>query len=296
MSRSLTEDLETRYKRPFSRGLTRRGRVWSSARTRGTHNHRCVEQRSPLATTTTTFPSTTPALQNVRLFVGEPPTEPTEPAGPAAAKCVWAAIWLWRYRRSVRFIVTTRFTRPFKLSILDPQHSALEARSVNRNHHNSSSHRLIRCLEISVGERTQARRARVSVRVFLQSVVSSVLIRSGLVVVGAFGSTNTSNAGGGLFGQPKPTTGFGAFGGGGTFGSTAAAPAPAFGGGGAFGSSTPAAGTSTGTGLFGSQPSTSTSAFGGGGGGLFGANKPATGFGTTPSKWLVSYFRLRFRY
>ncbi|KAL1944102.1 hypothetical protein VTO73DRAFT_3287 [Trametes versicolor] len=99
---------------------------------------------------------------------------------------------------------------------------------------------------------------------------------------GAFGSTNTSNAGGGLFGQPKPTTGFGAFGGGGTtaFGSTTATPTPAFGGGGAFGSSTPATGSSTGTNLFGSQPSTSTSAFGGGGG-LFGANKPATGFGTT---------------
>ncbi|KAI0638585.1 nucleoporin autopeptidase-domain-containing protein [Trametes polyzona] len=101
---------------------------------------------------------------------------------------------------------------------------------------------------------------------------------------GAFGSTNTSNTGGGLFGQPKPATGFGAFGGGGTtaFGSTTPA-APAFGsGGGAFGSTTGTTGTTTGTGgLFGSQPSTSTGAFGGGG--LFGANKPATGFGATPT-------------
>ncbi|KAI0658563.1 nucleoporin autopeptidase-domain-containing protein [Cubamyces menziesii] len=101
---------------------------------------------------------------------------------------------------------------------------------------------------------------------------------------GAFGSNNTSNAGGGLFGQPKPATGFGAFGGGGTsaFGSTPST-TPAFGsGGGAFGGSG-TTGTTTGTGLFGSQPSTSTGAFGSGGGGLFGANKPATGFGTTPA-------------
>ncbi|OSD04447.1 hypothetical protein PYCCODRAFT_1407337 [Trametes coccinea BRFM310] len=100
---------------------------------------------------------------------------------------------------------------------------------------------------------------------------------------GAFGSTNSSNTGGGLFGAPKPATGFGAFGGGGTsaFGSTTTT-TPAFGsGGGAFGSTPAAPTTSTGTGLFGAQPSTSTGAFGGGG--LFGANKPATGFGTTPA-------------
>ncbi|KAI0677639.1 nucleoporin autopeptidase-domain-containing protein [Trametes maxima] len=98
---------------------------------------------------------------------------------------------------------------------------------------------------------------------------------------GAFGSGNTSNTGGGPFGQPKPATGFGAFGGGGTsaFGNTAGT-TPAFGsGGGTFGSNnaTPAAGT--GAGIFGAQPSTSTSAFGGSS--LFGANKPATGFGAT---------------
>ncbi|KAI0774746.1 nucleoporin autopeptidase-domain-containing protein [Trametes elegans] len=99
---------------------------------------------------------------------------------------------------------------------------------------------------------------------------------------GAFGNTNTSNAGGGLFGQPKPAGGFGAFGGGGTsaFGSSTTT-TPAFGagaGGGAFGNNNATAGAG-GTGLFGAQPSTSTSAFGGGGGGLFGANKPAAAFG-----------------
>ncbi|KAI0650832.1 nucleoporin autopeptidase-domain-containing protein [Trametes meyenii] len=100
---------------------------------------------------------------------------------------------------------------------------------------------------------------------------------------GAFGSGNTSNAGGGLFGQSKPATGFGAFGGGSTsaFGSTAGTTSAFGSGGGAFGNNnaTPAAGT--GTGIFGAQPSTSTSAFGGSS--LFGANKPATGFGATPA-------------
>ncbi|KAI0832820.1 nucleoporin autopeptidase-domain-containing protein [Trametes gibbosa] len=106
---------------------------------------------------------------------------------------------------------------------------------------------------------------------------------------GAFSSGNTSNTGGGLFGPPKPATGFGAFGGGagagGTtaFGSTATA-TPAFGStGGTFGNAAAAPGTSTGTGLFGSQPSTTTNAFGGGG--LFGTNNTAGGFGAaaTPS-------------
>ncbi|KAI8982767.1 nucleoporin autopeptidase-domain-containing protein [Trametes punicea] len=99
---------------------------------------------------------------------------------------------------------------------------------------------------------------------------------------GAFGSTNTANTGGSLFGAPKPATGFGAFGGGtpSAFGSTTTT-TPAFGsGGGAFGS-TGTTGASSGAGLFGSQPSTSTNTFGGGS--LFGANKPATGFGTTPA-------------
>ncbi|KAH9833799.1 nucleoporin autopeptidase-domain-containing protein [Rhodofomes roseus] len=92
---------------------------------------------------------------------------------------------------------------------------------------------------------------------------------------GAFGGApnNTANSGG-LFGQPKPTTGFGAFGSTGTT-NTFGAPAT-----GAFGSTTQA-GPSTGGGVFGqpSQPSTSTNAFGGGNG-LFGS-KPTTGFGTT---------------
>ena len=84
---------------------------------------------------------------------------------------------------------------------------------------------------------------------------------------GAFGAAN-NNTTGGVFGAPKPATGFGAFGGGGT---------SAFGGGGgAFGST----GNAPNTGVFG-QPSTSTSAFGApSNNALFGANKPA-GFGST---------------
>lgn len=73
------------------------------------------------------------------------------------------------------------------------------------------------------------------------------------------------------FGAPKPTSGFGAFGGGGT---------NAFGGGtGAFGSTTTA--PATGTGVFGS--SNTGGAFGSAGG-LFGPSKPATTtFGSTPA-------------
>ncbi|KAG6828653.1 hypothetical protein H0H92_007122 [Tricholoma furcatifolium] len=87
---------------------------------------------------------------------------------------------------------------------------------------------------------------------------------------GAFGATNTSqsNTANPMFGGAKPSTGFGAFGGG----------TSAFGGGGAFGQSNTASGS--GTGAFG-QPTTTatTSAFGGGGGNpMFGANKPTTGF------------------
>ncbi|KAL4245762.1 nucleoporin GLFG family protein [Abortiporus biennis] len=95
---------------------------------------------------------------------------------------------------------------------------------------------------------------------------------AGTSTAGAGTSGFGAGTGGGLFGAPKPATGFGAFGGGGTGTST-------FGSGGAFGSTT--AGTSgTGTGVFGSQPGTSgTSTFGSGG--LFGGPKPTTSFGTT---------------
>ena len=98
--------------------------------------------------------------------------------------------------------------------------------------------------------------------------------------VGAFGSNNQQS--GGVFGQPKPATGFGAFGGGGgaTFGSTGNT--STFGstpGTGAFGSTPNPSNTSGG--IFG-QPSTSTNTFGSGGG-IFGQNKPATPFGATNS-------------
>lgn len=95
---------------------------------------------------------------------------------------------------------------------------------------------------------------------------------------GAFGTTNAASTGGSLFGAPKPSTGFGAFSGGtGAFGSGGA-------GTGAFGS-TPAAGTSSGTGLFGGASTANTAGSGAfGGSSLFGAPKPATGFGGTPSR------------
>lgn len=91
----------------------------------------------------------------------------------------------------------------------------------------------------------------------------------------AFGATNTANATNPIFGAPKPATGFGSFGGG----------TVAFGGGGgAFGqtSTNPTASTSA----FGQPTTTGTSAFGAATGtGLFGANKPATGFGATTSQF-----------
>ncbi|EIW82263.1 hypothetical protein CONPUDRAFT_136791 [Coniophora puteana RWD-64-598 SS2] len=82
---------------------------------------------------------------------------------------------------------------------------------------------------------------------------------------GTFGNNSASTS---AFGAPKPTTGFGGFGGGGsTFGS----------GTNAFGTNNPA-GTS-GSNVFGSN-SGPPNAFGGGGG-MFGQNKPTTGFGVT---------------
>ncbi|KAH8092457.1 hypothetical protein BXZ70DRAFT_993337 [Cristinia sonorae] len=84
---------------------------------------------------------------------------------------------------------------------------------------------------------------------------------------GAFGATNNASTGTSLFGAPKPATGFGAF----------------SGGTGAFGNNT--AGTSTGTGLFGGATNTNTAGTGAfGGTSLFGAPKPAVGFGATPSQ------------
>ncbi|KAK7470253.1 hypothetical protein VKT23_001687 [Stygiomarasmius scandens] len=84
---------------------------------------------------------------------------------------------------------------------------------------------------------------------------------------GAF--SNNNNSSGSVFGAPKPATGFGAFGGGGT--STFGGGTGAFGGGGGA------------TSAFG-QPSTSTntgSVFGGGGAGIFGQNKGTSAFGST---------------
>ncbi|KAI9574825.1 nucleoporin autopeptidase-domain-containing protein [Boletus coccyginus] len=93
---------------------------------------------------------------------------------------------------------------------------------------------------------------------------------TGTSAFSAFGQNNTST-GNSAFGAPKPTTGFGAFGGG----------TSAFGGGGnAFGG-TPATGTS-GTNVFGSTAPSTGGAFGGGSS-LFGQPKPATTFGATPA-------------
>ncbi|KAI0941177.1 hypothetical protein AcV7_002815 [Taiwanofungus camphoratus] len=88
---------------------------------------------------------------------------------------------------------------------------------------------------------------------------------------GTFGSTNTASNTGSLFGQPKPATGFGAFGGGTSpFGS---------GTGGTFGATNNAGTTGSGGGLFSAQPPTTTG--GPFGISLFGANKPAVGFGAS---------------
>ena len=180
--------------------------------------------------------------------------------------------------------MTTLYTRPFKLSfIVTLQPSALQARSGSHRTPNSNNHRRTQCSEDLVELTLRGRLVRASVvRRSTSPDASIALIPSFLVGTGAFGANNAS-AGGGLFGQPKPATGFGAFGGGtGTFGG-AAGTTSAFGstgGTGAFGQPA-AATTGTGAGIFG-QPSTSTGAFGGGG--LFGQNKPATGaFGATPS-------------
>ncbi|KAI9508906.1 nucleoporin autopeptidase-domain-containing protein [Russula earlei] len=91
---------------------------------------------------------------------------------------------------------------------------------------------------------------------------------TGSSTFGAFGSGNTNPS---MFGAAKPTTGFGAFGGGGTsaFGSA----------GGAFSSTTPSQPATSNTGLFG-QPGATGSAFGSG---TF-TNKPTTSaFGPTTS-------------
>ncbi|EJD51201.1 hypothetical protein AURDEDRAFT_149853 [Auricularia subglabra TFB-10046 SS5] len=97
----------------------------------------------------------------------------------------------------------------------------------------------------------------------------------------------------GAFGQPAPTTGFGAFGGGGgafgqtqpatgAFGASAAATTPAFGGGGGFGQTQNKPGFGASTGAFGSTGATS-GGFGGfgatGGTGAFGAQPAAAGGG-----------------
>ncbi|KAF7981731.1 hypothetical protein HWV62_32335 [Athelia sp. TMB] len=98
---------------------------------------------------------------------------------------------------------------------------------------------------------------------------------------GAFANNNANQGAtsGGLFGAPKPATGFGAFGGGttSTFGNA--------GGGSAFGSTANAGNNTTGGGLFGQPAATNTTGAFGSGGGLFGQNKPATAFGasTTPT-------------
>ena len=89
-------------------------------------------------------------------------------------------------------------------------------------------------------------------------------------LLGAFGQNTAAPTGTSAFGAPKPATGFGAFGGGSTFG----------GAGSAFGGA-PAAGTS-GTNGFGSAAPSTGSAFGGSGS-LFGQPKPATAFGATPA-------------
>lgn len=96
--------------------------------------------------------------------------------------------------------------------------------------------------------------------------------------LGGFGTPANNATGNSIFGAPKPTTGFGAFGGGGTsFGAA----------GNAFGGTTGAGTAGTGTGIFGPQPNnTTSSAFGGTTGGMFGA-KPATttAFGTVASEY-----------
>ncbi|KAI6135156.1 hypothetical protein EV401DRAFT_884577 [Pisolithus croceorrhizus] len=95
---------------------------------------------------------------------------------------------------------------------------------------------------------------------------------TGTSTFGSFGQPTTQPATTtSAFGAPKPASGFGAFGGGGT---------NAFGTGtGTFGSTTTA--PATGTGIFGSSNTGGTF---GTGGGLFGQNKPATtNFGSTPA-------------
>jgi nuclear pore complex protein Nup98-Nup96 len=138
--------------------------------------------------------------------------------------------------------------------------------SVNRS---SSSPKQIRCLE--TWEVLVRIRAVVSVSVFVSCLVFVNLIT---LLTGAFSGNN--NASGSVFGAPKPATGFGAFGGGGTsaFGT---------GGTGAFG------GTTTAPSAFG-QPSASTSTntggvFGGASGGnnIFGQKPANSVFGATAS-------------
>ena len=129
-------------------------------------------------------------------------------------------------------------------------------------------------LKILVRPAQRGRLVSVSKLYFEIKVISKLTVASG-----GFGGGGTS-----AFGA-KPA--FGAFGGGGntsTFGS---------GGTGAFGQ-TPAAGTSAGGGMFGNTANNTSNAggFGGGGTSLFGAPKPATGFGSTPSR---EYPRLLWR-
>lgn len=137
----------------------------------------------------------------------------------------------------------------------------VEALLGNHNSSSSSNHRLTQCL---VHLAPLLLRLQVSVS---SSWLFLLLLHILRLSPGGFGSTNTSNSGG-LFGAPKPATGFGAFGGGtSTFG------------GGTGGMGSTAAGTSTGTGLFGTQNTGGTNAFGSG---LFGNAKPATNtFGST---------------
>lgn len=129
----------------------------------------------------------------------------------------------------------------------------------------SSSNQQIRCLVVWVALVTR-------VPVPLVRVFVSVFLFSILISLGAFGATNNqaNNSTASAFGAPKPATGFGAFGGGGT---------SAFGSGGgtsAFGN----AGQAT-TSAFGQPANNNTSAFGNtGGSSIFGQPKTTSAFGT----------------
>jgi hypothetical protein len=156
-------------------------------------------------------------------------------------------------------------TTNHRVQLLDqPTHSA------SSNHSSRSSLQRTRCLETLV-------LATLGLLPLVRFTIASHLCIS--VVdkfhrVGAFGQSGAPSTSTSAFNAPKPTSGFGAFGGG-----TSAFNA----GGNAFGG-TSTAGT-PGTNLFASNTPAAGSAFGGGGS-IFGQNKPAATFGaTSPSEW-----------